>query len=706
MRRHPDRNVENLLMGAARAGLCALLLQMGGAYAATPADEEREAVSVYAAAEYERARPLLIRAAASGSALAARYLGNIYWNGEGVVSDLAEATRWYRRAADGGDLESQFRMASMLSAGVGVKQNASEALEWAKRAGDRGHTAALEFVADTYWFGRGVDVDNDAALTIYRRLLPFGSLVARERLGDAYLYGFGVAVNVSEALRYHREAASGKHVPSYYKLGLLYETRVKGAPDWTEAFRWYERSADAKNPDACLRIGRLYYEGGAVKQDIRSARRYLECAIEGGKIPEAVFFLGVISTKFPTGAPNYAEAMRQFQRCADAGFSPCIRNIGLLYYGGDGVKRDQRRAREYLKRAAELHDEHAAQFLGLMHELGQGGLQDYSEAAHWYWRAAELGNADGQWALGRLYETGRGVEQSLVEAYKWINIATATTDDDDDRTAWAKDRDRIAGEMSSADRAEAQRMARAWRPMTPIELAKRLADDTSSGASTEVEAPTAPSTQASTPSGNGTGFWVSGDGHVLTAKHVIAECSEVHVVDGGVDRGTATIVGQDPKADVAILKANVRPTQFGVFRQSSARQGEEVVVYGFPLGSALSASGVSTSGTISALAGLANDPSLLQISAPVQPGNSGGPLVDTAGNVLGIVVAKLDALKVAKVIGDVPQNVNFAVKSSVALNLMDALSVPYSMMAPDVRLANADLTQKARGISVRVDCYK
>jgi hypothetical protein len=77
-----------------------------------------------------------------------------------------------------------------------------------------------------------------------------------------------------------------------------------------------------------------------------------------------------------------------------------------------------------------------------------------------------------------------------------------------------------------------------------------------------------------------------------------------------------------------------------------------------------------TKGEISSLSGLQDDPRHWQISVPVQPGNSGGPLFDEAGNVIGVILSKLDAIKVAKFTGDLPQNVNYAVKSIYALPLL------------------------------------
>jgi S1-C subfamily serine protease len=91
-----------------------------------------------------------------------------------------------------------------------------------------------------------------------------------------------------------------------------------------------------------------------------------------------------------------------------------------------------------------------------------------------------------------------------------------------------------------------------------------------------------------------------------------------------------------------------------------------LVSLGYPLSGLLSSDANVSVGNVSALAGLRDDSRYLQISAPVQPGNSGGPLLDASGHLVGIVTAKLDAVRLARFTGDIPQNVNFALKTEVA----------------------------------------
>jgi hypothetical protein len=111
-------------------------------------------------------------------------------------------------------------------------------------------------------------------------------------------------------------------------------------------------------------------------------------------------------------------------------------------------------------------------------------------------------------------------------------------------------------------------------------------------------------------------------------------------------------------------------------------------------------------GHVSALAGLGDDSRYLQISAPIQPGNSGGPLLDANGYVVGIVTAKLDALRVAKYTGDIPQNVNFALKAEVARTFLESKGIPYQKALFYKNLSSADVGDIARPFTVHIECQQ
>ncbi|UFN50754.1 serine protease [Roseomonas sp. OT10] len=170
--------------------------------------------------------------------------------------------------------------------------------------------------------------------------------------------------------------------------------------------------------------------------------------------------------------------------------------------------------------------------------------------------------------------------------------------------------------------------------------------------------------------GSGTGFLI-GARQALTNNHVVRQCRSLRARNAQGREIDVTVKATDAEKDLALLELRQDAGPALAFRQApQVRRGETVVTYGFPLAGVLSSGPTLTTGDISALAGLADNPGQYQISAPVQPGNSGGPLLDSAGNVVGVIVSKLNAQRIAQRTGDIPQNVNFAVKGDAALDFL------------------------------------
>ena len=202
---------------------------------------------------------------------------------------------------------------------------------------------------------------------------------------------------------------------------------------------------------------------------------------------------------------------------------------------------------------------------------------------------------------------------------------------------------------------------------------------------------------------SGTGFVVAPD-RVLTNQHVVDSCDRLlaRTADG---RWLAAVppARVDRELDLALLSIPGNPGPVLAFRSGPAvRRGEGVVAYGFPLAGLLSADPKMTRGEINALAGLRNDPNNFQISAEVQPGNSGGPLLDMRGNVVGVVVAKLDSRRVQNV-----DNVNFAVKGEAAQTFLRRAGVEIrTAESRGSDLSAADVGDVAHRSTVMLRCER
>lgn len=206
------------------------------------------------------------------------------------------------------------------------------------------------------------------------------------------------------------------------------------------------------------------------------------------------------------------------------------------------------------------------------------------------------------------------------------------------------------------------------------------------------------------PIASGSGFVVSNQTFVLTNAHVIQGCVEITVrID---DRDVRAIIrARDERNDLALLRLPAGKHPIAVFRGNDGLYpGDSVVAIGYPLSDILASEGNVSVGIVSALAGIGNNASLLQISTPIQPGNSGGPLFDMSGNVVGVIVAGLGK-KFFETDGTLPQNVNFAIKSTVATAFMQASGVEYKTRNSAKELRPADVAREGRPATVPLQCW-
>jgi hypothetical protein len=391
---------------------------------------------------------------------------------------------------------------------------------------------------------------------------------------------------------------------------------------------------------------------------------------------------------YGNGVPkDAAQAVTWYSKAAEQGNADAQNSLGAMYNHGEGVPKDVVQAATWFRKAAEQGDARAQSNLGVMYDDGRGVPKDDAQAATWFRKAAEQGNAIAQINLAVHYFFGEGVAEDAIRAYMWANLAAAQGNQ---HGTGLRD-NVISKQMTPAQIAEAQRLTREWKPGQHTESASSTGG-TSGGAMEKAM--------------TGTAFVVSSQGHLLTNRHVVGNCQQVRLA--GSDK-PLKVLPQDEANDLALLQMTGKPKAVAVFRTANdVRQGESIAVYGYPLEGALAAGGNLSPGVVSALAGLGNNTSHIQITAPVQQGNSGGPVLDGKGQVVGVVVQKLDAVKVAKLTGDVPQNVNFAINESTARAFLDSNQVQYKT-GHWWNFGQKDLTEiaeDARTYTVVVECWK
>jgi hypothetical protein len=370
-----------------------------------------------------------------------------------------------------------------------------------------------------------------------------------------------------------------------------------------------------------------------------------------------------------------------------------------MYAKGIGRSRNESRSTNYLKKAAAKGHGDAQFELGAAYLAGKGVPKDFSQAFHWFTKATNpepayhsSKSASAQSALGVLHENGWGVDSDRVAAYAWYNVAAAAG------LEKAKEhRASLEGKLTSEQLRNAQSMSRDWKPGLAMVRPDTPQSSTTAGQSAG---------ETLKAVSMGTGFVISAAGDVLTNQHVIADCKEIRVP---AESKVAKHIVSDQSNDLALIRLHGQYKH--VARMADAdetRQGDEIVVFGFPLDGYLSSSGNITFGLISAQAGPGNNSSIMQITAPIQLGNSGGPVLDRKGRVVGVVTGKADAIRVAKMTGDIPQNINFAVEARTVKAFLDGNHIEYSTKKGLLAFSKnaADLADEARAYTLKLECWR
>lgn len=425
--------------------------------------------------------------------------------------------------------------------------------------------------------------------------------------------------------------------------------------DYATAFIGFKKLAEQGNASAQFNLGNMYRQGhGVIKDD------------------------------------QLAEAW--YTRAAELGNANAQGILGLMYANGLGVIKDERQAVKWYKKSAEQGHAMAQYGLGIMYGNGRGIPKDEQQAVVWHRKAAEQGIASAQGALGALYLAGEGVPKDQQSAYFWLLLAGAQGDQNA-----VKARDYVESSLSSEQRAAAQDAARNWQPKTAAQSIS-VPGESSAGSGGTRTIPGRTTNAAAQSDSTGSGFRVA-RGVIITNHHVIGGCSRVSV--NGVN---AQLRGSDARSDLALIAVTLSGAS-ATLRAQRAAVGEPVAVAGFPLRGLLSGFNMTT-GSVSSMSGVGGDTRLVQITAPVQPGNSGGPMLDSSGNLMGVVVSKLDAIKAAKLTGDIPQNVNFAINGNVLRAFLDANGVDYNSINSDKPIATTAIAEKAKAFTVLVECWR
>jgi len=372
------------------------------------------------------------------------------------------------------------------------------------------------------------------------------------------------------------------------------------------------------------------------------------------------------------GKGNFKKAYKLLLPLAEQGNAKAQNHMGLLYQNGQGIPLDYKVAAKWFRLAAEQGNAAAQGNLGWAYSVGKGVPQIYKEAFKWFRLAAEGGNNYGQFNLGLFYFKGKGVPKDYTLAHMWFNLC-GTDGSETNPCVWM--RHDTEEKMSPSKIVEAQRLVRNWKPNNRIKIV-----ESPPTISPQVPNPQVP--KSSVAIATGTGFLFGSRDYIVTNYHVVKGTSQVKVKFLNEKIFDAQVIAKDIQNDVAILKLNKTPSfqtremKFG--DSSMVRMGDKVFTIGYPHIGIMGFKPKYTEGVISAVTGIGDNPNVFQTTVPIQPGNSGGPLFNEKGEVIGLTTSSLSLLAIESM-GAIPQNVNYAVKSSFVKNTIS--TVPEALLS-------------------------
>ena len=547
--------------------------------------------------------------------------------------------------------------------------------------------SAVDFWVGSAYYLRG---DFTAALREWRPLAEEGDARAQYYLGIMHANGEGVPENDRQAAYWFQKSARQGNSQSQYHLGAMYANGEGVPEDDPQAVYWFRKSAKQGDARAQFNLGVMYEFGEGVPEDDR-------------------------------------QAVNWYRRAAEQGHGRAQFGLGLMYADGSGIPRDNVQAYAWFNLAAARGDERVQQLAKrrktmlreemtstqiIEAQLLSGVVADRIDRATEIDRPQPVPSTnptqpnDGQIQAPSVPRPIVGPSQDTVRESQ-IYLAALGYD--------PGPADGLIGKRTRIAVQHFQRYA-GLAPTGQIteELLRLLQAAVTGGQARQAaEVPAKPET-----TGSGSGIVVSRTGEILTSQHAVERCAAGATITFGDISRHAVVQAQDTENDLALLVVDSEescawwsPTCSAVFDKPAsfselprASLGAEVAVAGYPLKGLLAPTLNVTRGNVSSLTGLGNEAKWLQISAPVQHGNSGGPVLDNAGNVIGVVTAKLNAVRTAQETGDVPQNVNFALKGAIVRSFLEIHGIEYSRQPSDEALTPEGLATLAHGFTVAVTC--
>ena len=385
----------------------------------TPEVWYKRGIEARKAKNYAQAFQYFFKAAAQGHSESQRWLGLMYWNGEGTVKNYTEAFKWANRAAAQGNIAAATNVGYFYRNGIGVPKNDVLAAQWYGKAAANSDRVGQFNYAYMFYYGYGVKQDYNTAMKWFVQAANQRNQDAYYYIGHMYEKGYGVTKNLIEAENWFKKGAAEGHKVCLESLERLQaektETKtstntggsvLKGAGE-----EWFKKGMDA-------RVGKKYSE----------ALQYFLKAAALGHV-EAQSWLGWMYANGQGAVKNYNEAFKWTSKAAEKGHTGSAVNLGYFYRNGLGVTKSDAQALQWYRKAAEKGVSSGQFNYGFMFYYGYGVKKDYSEALRWFTKAADQNYKDAFSYLGEIYEKGYGVLKNHEKAISYYKKGADKGDD-------------------------------------------------------------------------------------------------------------------------------------------------------------------------------------------------------------------------------------------------------------------------------------
>lgn len=564
-----------------------------------------------------------------------------YTYGYTIPVDYDKAIKYYQLA---GDSTSIYNIGYLFSESFSIKRNA-KAASYYEKAASLGNVYAQRALAAIYFSGQGIEKSKEKSFYWEKKAALQGNLDSVKEVAYSYYKGDGVAKNFKHAITWFQKAIDMGDSESIFDLASMYEKGEGVDKDFDKALELYKRSAKLGHDAAQNKLADIYFKGGGVDKDYKKSLYWAQKSADQG-FPDAQNKMGIFySTGRGVVEIDMDKSFKWFKQAADQGSTKSYNNLAEFYAKGYGVKKSKDESFKWYKKSAELGDKVAQFKVGYHYDYGIVVQKDINEAIKWYKKSIKKKYREAQIAMGKIYYYGDkdgNIPKNFKKAANWYYKAAKNTQKDDDYIAKVK--------------------------------------ATSSGS----------------------GFFVTPN-HIITNNHVTRGCDEITVKNKGYE-SNVKLLDTDSTTDLSILVTGSPNNSFLYLRnRKPVVTGEQSIALGYPFSSTLGSELKVTSGNIAALTGIRNNIAKLQLTSPVQPGNSGGPLLDDNGNVIGIIVSRLEKSK--EITGNrTAQNVNFAIKSNMAKIFMDLNMVDYQVRKANGSMPVSQIVAEAKEATVQVIC--